>query len=203
MFSYINGIMSYITNNYRFQKLASIALLMLIISSSADVSAYEEKQIRTVNKRVWSIIKGKVKLDKSAYTVVRVKTTIPKVELIEPTPPNEKERIPPYKLYNMTLSPLEYKKINLIKKKERPAYSTGAKGSSKSFLKNSNEVKRFCNTNTTSSFCAREGEAKAPYFGSTTPKKQLRKKNMYGTNINDKNQASIDLVQKLLKQSNN
>jgi hypothetical protein len=203
MFSYINGIMSYITDNYRFQKLASISLLMLIISSSADVSAYEEKQIRTVNKRVWSIIKGKVKLDKSAYTVVRVNTTIPKVELIEPTPPNEKERIPPYKLYKMTHSLLDYKKKNLIKKKERSAYSTGAKGSYKSFLKNSNEVKRFCNTNTTSSFCTLEGEAKTPYFGSTTPKKQLRKTNMYGKNINDKNQASIELVEKLLKQSKN
>ena len=202
MFSYINGIMSYITYNYHFVKLGLIFLLMLIFSSSTDVSAYEEKQIRIVNKRVWSIIKGKVKLDKSPYTVVRVKTTIPKVERIEPTPPNEKERIPPYKLYNMTLSPLEYKKINLIKKKERPAYSSSAKGSSNSFLKNSNEVKKFCNTNTTSSFCTRDGEDKTPYFGSTF-KNQLREKNMYGKNINDKNQASIELVQKLLKQAKN
>ena len=193
--------MSYITDNYRFVKLASIPLLTLIISISTDVSAYEEKQVRTVNKRVWYIIKGNVKLDKSDYVVVRIKTTIPKVELIEPAPPNEKERIPPYKLFNMTRSLLDYKKKNLIKTKERPSYSTGAKGSSKSFLKNSNEVKKFCNTNTTSSFCTREGEAKTPYFGST--KNQLREKNMYGTNINDKNQASIELVQKLLKQSNN
>ena len=193
--------MSYITDNYRFVKLASIPLLTLIISISADVSAYEEKQVRTVNKRVWSIIKGNVKLDKSDYSIVRIKITIPKVELIEPAPPSEKERIPPYKLYNMTRSLRDYKEKNLIKKKERSAYSTSAKGSSKSFLKNSKEVKKFCNTNTTSSFCAREYEAKATYFGST--KNQLREKNMYGTNINDKNQASIELVKKLLKQSKN
>ena len=65
--------MTYITDNYCFAKLASIALFTIIISSSADVSAYEEKQVRTINKRVWSIINGKAKLDKSAYTVSQVK----------------------------------------------------------------------------------------------------------------------------------
>ena len=202
MFSYINGIMCYITDNYRFPKLASIAILMLIISSPADVSAYEEKQMRTVNKRVWSIIKGKVKLDKSSYTVGRVKITTPKVELIEPIPHNEKERIPAYKIHNMTLSLLDYKKNNLIKKKERPAYSSSAKGSAKSFLKNSRDVGEFCNTNPTSSFCAREDETKTPYYGST-PKKQLRKVNMDDRNIIYKNQESIGFVEKLLKHSNN
>jgi len=202
MFSYINGFMCYITDNYRFPNLASIAILMLIISSSADVSAYEEKQMRTVNKRVWSIIKGKVKLDKSSHKVVRVKITTPKVELIEPIPHNEKERIPAYKIHNMTLSLLDYKKNNLIKKKERPAYSSSAKGSAKSFLKNSIDVGAFCNTNPTSSFCAREDETKTPYFGST-PKKQLRKVNMDDRNIIYKNQESIGFVEKLLKQSNN
>ena len=57
--------MSINTDNYRFVQLASLALLTLFISGSADVSAYEEKQVRKVNKRVWSIIKGKVVLDKS------------------------------------------------------------------------------------------------------------------------------------------
>ena len=57
--------MSIKTDNYRFVQLASLALLTLFFSSSADVSAYEEQQVRKVNKRVWSIIKGKVVLDLS------------------------------------------------------------------------------------------------------------------------------------------
>ena len=193
--------MSFITDNYRFAKLASIALLTLIISSSTVVSAYEEKQVRTINKRVWSIIKGKVKLDKSAYTVERVRITTPKVELIEPPPPNEKERIPTDKLQSMTLSQLEYKKRKLSKKKERRTYSSSAKGSAKSFLETSQGVGKFCNTNPSSSFCAREAEAKTPYFGNT-PKRHVRKTNMGERNIIYKNRESIEFVERLVKQSN-
>ena len=193
--------MSFITDNYRFAKLASIALLTLIISSSTVVSAYEEKQVRTINKRVWSIIKGKVKLDKSAYTVERVRITTPKVELIEPPPPNEKERIPTDKLQSMTLSQIEYKKRKLAKKKERRTYSSSAKGSAKSFLETSQGVGKFCNTNPSSSFCAREAEAKTPYFGNT-PKRHVRKTNMGERNIIYKNRESIEFVERLVKQSN-
>ena len=193
--------MSFITDNYRFAKLASIALLTLIISSSTVVSAYEEKQVRTINKRVWSIINGKVKLDKSAYTVERVRITTPKVELIEPPPPNEKERIPTDKLQSMTLSQLEYKKRKLAKKKERRTYSSSAKGSAKSFLETSQGVGKFCNTNPSSSFCAREAEAKTPYFGNT-PKRHVRKTNMGERNIIYKNRESIEFVERLVKQSN-
>ena len=193
--------MSFITDNYRFAKLASIALLTLIISSSTVVSAYEEKQVRTINKRVWSIINGKVKLDKSAYTVERVRITTPKVELIEPPPPNEKERIPTDKLQSMTLSQLEYKKRKLAKKKERRTYSSSAKGSAKSFLETSQGVGKFCNTNPSSSFCAREAEAHTPYFGAT-PKKHVRKINLSDKNILYKNRESIEFVERLVKQSN-
>ena len=193
--------MSFITDNYRFAKLATIALLTLIISSSTVVSAYEEKQVRTINKRVWSIINGKVKLDKSAYTVERVRITTPKVELIEPPPPNEKERIPTDKLQSMTLSQLEYKKRKLAKKKERRTYSSSAKGSAKSFLETSQGVGKFCNTNPSSSFCAREAEAKTPYFGAT-PKKNVRKINLGDKNIFYKNRESIEFVERLVKQSN-
>ena len=193
--------MSFITDNYRFAKLASIALLTLIISSSAVVSGNEEKQVRTINKRVWSIINGKVQLDKSAYTVERVRITTPKVELIEPPPPNEKERIPTDKLQSMTLSQLEYKKRKLAKKKERRTYSSSAKGSAKSFLETSQGVGKFCNTNPSSSFCAREAEAKTPYFGNT-PKRHVRKTNMGERNIIYKNRESIEFVERLVKQSN-
>ena len=193
--------MSFITDNYRFAKLATIALLTLIISSSAVVSGNEEKQVRTINKRVWSIINGKVQLDKSAYTVERVRITTPKVELIEPPPPNEKERIPTDKLQSMTLSQLEYKKRKLAKKKERRTYSSSAKGSAKSFLETSQGVGKFCNTNPSSSFCAREAEAKTPYFGNT-PKRHVRKTNMGERNIIYKNRESIEFVERLVKQSN-
>jgi hypothetical protein len=193
--------MSFITDNYRFTQLAAIAVLILFISSSADVSAYEEKQVRTINKRVWSIINGKVQLDKSAYTVERVRITTPKVELIEPPPPNEKERIPADKLHSMTLSQLEYKKRKLAKKKERRTYSSSAKGSAKSFLETSQGVGKFCNTNPSSSFCAREAEAKTPYFGNT-PKRHVRKTNMGERNIIYKNRESIEFVERLVKQSN-
>jgi len=193
--------MSFITDNYRFAKLATIALLTLIISSSAVVSGNEEKQVRTINKRVWSIINGKVQLDKSAYTVERVRITTPKVELIEPPPPNEKERIPADKLHSMTLSQLEYKKRKLAKKKERRTYSSSAKGSAKSFLETSQGVGKFCNTNPSSSFCAREAEAKTPYFGAT-PKKNVRKINLGDKNIFYKNRESIEFVERLVKQSN-
>ena len=193
--------MSFITDNYRFAKLATIALLTFIISSSAVVSGNEEKQVRTINKRVWSIINGKVQLDKSAYTVERVRITTPKVELIEPPPPNEKERIPADKLHSMTLSQLEYKKRKLAKKKERRTYSSSAKGSAKSFLETSQGVGKFCNTNPSSSFCAREAEAKTPYFGNT-PKRHVRKTNMGERNIIYKNRESIEFVERLVKQSN-
>jgi hypothetical protein len=194
--------MSFITDNYSFAKLASIALLTFIISNSADVSAFEEKKVRSINKRVWSIIKGKVKLNKSAYTVSRVQVITPKVELIEPPPASEKERIPADKLHSLTLSLTDYKKKKLSKKKERSTYSSSVKGSAKSFLENASGAGEFCNTNTTSPFCTREAEAKTPYFGST-PKKQKRKANKGRKIIIYKNQESIEFVEKLLKQSNN
>ena len=153
--------MSINTDNYRFVQLASLALLTLFISSSADVSAYEEQQVRKVNKRVWSIIKGKVVLDKSAYSVKRVRITTPKVELIKPPPPDEKERIPAEKLRGMVRSSLDYK-IKLNKKKELSKYTSSAKGSAKSIHENNLETSKFCSTATASSFCLREDKPNTP-----------------------------------------
>ena len=170
--------MTYITDNYRFAKIASIALLTLIISNSADVSAYEEKQVRTINNRVWSIINGKVKLDKSAYTVSRVRKIIPKVELIEPTPPNGNDRLPAANLKSMSLSRADYFRIN------EPNFSTGAKGSSKAFLENHNAVRDFCNKYSVSPFCNHRPTNK--YFG-LTPKKKASEENSEERNISHKN----------------
>ena len=193
--------MSINTDNYRFVQLASLALLTLFISSSADVSAFEEQQVRKVNKRVWSIIKGKVVLDKSAYSVKRVRITTPKVELIKPPPPDEKERIPAEELRGMVRSSLDYK-IKLNKKKELSKYTSSAKGSAKSFHENEIERKKFCNTAISSSYCLLESESKYYYFGNT-PKKHKRKRNYSDRNVSFRIRESIKLVDKLVKQSKN
>ena len=192
--------MSINTDNYRFVQLASLALLTLFISSSADVSAYEEKQVRKVNKRVWSIIRGKVVLDKSAYSVKRVRITTPKVELIKPPPPDEKERIPAEKLRGMVRSSLDYKK-KLNEKKELSKYTSSAKGSAKSIHKNNSETNKFCSTATASSYCLREAEAHTPYIGEL-PKQKLRKIDYSDRNTYNKIQQSIEFVEELVKQSN-
>ncbi len=192
--------MSINTDNYRFVQLASLALLALFISGSADVSAYEEKQVRKVNKRVWSIIRGKVVLDKSAYSVKRVRITTPKVELIKPPPPDEKERIPAEKLRGMVRSSLDYKK-KLNEKKELSKYTSSAKGSAKSIHKNNSETNKFCSTATASSYCLREAEAHTPYIGEL-PKQKLRKIDYSDRNTYNKIQQSIEFVEELVKQSN-
>ena len=192
--------MSINTDNYRFVQLASLALLALFISGSADVSAYEEKQVRKVNKRVWSIIRGKVVLDKSAYSVKRVRITTPKVELIKPPPPDEKERIPAEKLRGMVRSSLDYKK-KINEKKELSKYTSSAKGSAKSIHKNNRETNKFCSTATASSYCLREAEAHTPYIGEL-PKQKLRKIDYSDRNTYNKIQQSIEFVEELVKQSN-
>ena len=192
--------MSINTDNYRFVQLASLALLTLFISSSADVSAYEEQQVRKVNKRVWSIIKGKVVLDKSAYSVKRVRITTPKVELIKPPPPDEKERIPAEKLRGMVRSSLDYK-IKINEKKELSKYTSSSKGSAKSFHENNLQTSKFCSTATASSFCLREDKPNTPYFGESS-KKKSRKKDFSDRNTYNKIQQSIEFVEELVKQSN-
>ena len=192
--------MSINTDNYRFVQLASLALLALFISGSADVSAYEEKQVRKVNKRVWSIIRGKVVLDKSAYSVKRVRITTPKVELIKPPPPDEKERIPAEKLRGMVPSSLEYKK-KINKKKELSIYASSSKGSAKSIHENNLQTSKFCSTATASSFCLREDKPNTPYIGQL-PKQKLRKIDYSDRNTYNKIRESIEFVEELVKQSN-
>ena len=192
--------MSINTDNYRFVQLASLALLALFISGSADVSAYEEKQVRKVNKRVWSIIRGKVVLDKSAYSVKRVRITTPKVELIKPPPPDEKERIPAEKLRGMVRSSLDYKK-KINEKKELSKYTSSSKGSAKSIHENNLQTSKFCSTATASSFCLREDKPNTPYIGQL-PKQKLRKIDYSDRNTYNKIQESIEFVEELVKQSN-
>ena len=192
--------MSINTDNYRFVQLASLALLTLFISSSADVSAYEEKHVRKVNKRVWSIIKGKVVLDKSAYSVKRVRIITPKVQLIKPPPPDEKERIPAEKLSGMVLSSLHYRKKS-NEKQELSKYTSSTKGSSNSIHKNNSETNKFCSTAIASSYCLHEAETNTPYY-SESSKKKSRKIDYSDRNTYNKIRESIEFVEKLVKQSN-
>ena len=58
--------------NYQFQKLSSIILFAITYTSYANVLAYDENYIRNVNERLQSIASGKIKLDKSSYSVASV-----------------------------------------------------------------------------------------------------------------------------------
>ena len=194
--------MSLIIDNLRFAILTYFTLLALVFSNVNSVSAFEENEVRRENKRVWSIIKGKVKLDKSAYTVKRVRILTPKVELIKPPQLDEKKRISASKLYSMSRSYADYMTQKSEKNKKRTPYSGNLKGSAKSFDENEIERKKFCNTAISSSYCLLESESKYYYFGNT-PKKHKRKRNYSDRNVSFRIRESIKLVDKLVKQSKN
>ncbi len=197
----MNGTMFCITDNYRFSQLTLITILALIFCSSGDLFAYEEKQERTINKRVWSIINGKVKLDKSSYSVEKVRISTPKVEQLKPPPPKSHERIPAIKLQKILISQENYKKKKFAKKEKRGSYWSSAQGSANSFLENTNAVSKFCNNNTTTPFCIRKTETHSTYYGTTPPKKP-RKINLYDKFIFYKKHESNEFVQQLIEQSN-
>jgi len=75
--------MSSVNNNYRFFSLASLGILLLFLSTPTDLFAYKEKQVRTTNKRVWSIIDGKVEFLKSSYSVEKIRVSTPKPEQLQ------------------------------------------------------------------------------------------------------------------------
>ena len=85
--------MSIVYENFRFSRLISLVIFALIISSAPDASAYKEEQVRTTNKRVWSIIDGKVEFLKSSYSLEKVRVSTPKPEQFQPTPQTKYERI--------------------------------------------------------------------------------------------------------------
>ena len=59
--------------NYRYLQLISIILFAIISICPAYALAYDENYIRNVNERVQSIASGKIKLDKSSYSVANQK----------------------------------------------------------------------------------------------------------------------------------
>ena len=195
--------MSSFNDNYRFFYLASLVILLLFLSNPIDVFAFKEEQARAANNRVWSIIEGKVKFNKSTFSVEKVRLTTPKPEQLQPTPHTQHERIPSRQLQNNQFKSMNYKK-EFIRKEGRKSYATNSKGRSESFLENPNAVKKFCDLQqllkVTNTFCIRNSQSNRKYIGNT-PKKRPRKKDFSDKNNFKKKQESKTFVKQLILQS--
>ncbi len=189
--------MSFVYENFCLSRLISLAIFALILSSAPDASAYKEEQVRRTNKRVWSIIDGKVEFLKSSYSLEKVRVSTPKPEQFQPTPQTKYERITSRQLQNMEFIPINYKK-RFIRKEGRKSFATNSKGRPESFHENPNAVKKFCNIQVNTSFCIRKSVSRGKYSGNT-PKKHPRKK-VFSHN-NNKRQESKTFVQELIHQS--
>ena len=189
--------MSSVNNNYRFFSLASLGILVLFLSTPTDLFAYKEEQVRTTNKRVWSIIDGKVEFLKSSYSVEKIRVSTPKPEQLQPPPQTKYERITSRQLQNMHFIPNNLKK-EFIRKEGRKSITTNSKGRSESFHEDPNAVKKFCNVQVKTTFCIRNSVSRFKYTGNT-PKKRPRKKVF--SHKNNKKQESKTFVKQLIRQS--
>ncbi|MBL4579971.1 MAG: hypothetical protein JKY05_05915 [SAR324 cluster bacterium] len=191
--------MSFVYENFRLSRLISLAIFALILSSAPDASAYKEEQVRRTNKRVWSIIDGKVEFLKSSYSLEKVRVSTPKPEQFQPTPQTKYERITSRQLQNMEFIPINYKK-RFIRKEGRKSFATNSKGRPESFHENPNAVKKFCNIQVNTSFCIRKSVSRGKYSGNT-PKKRPRKKDFSHVNNFKKIQESKTFFKQLIHQS--
>ena len=189
--------MSSINNNYRFFSLAPLGILVLFLSTSTDVFAYKEEQVRTTNNRLWSIIEGKVEFLKSSYSLEKVRVSTPKPEQFQPTPQTKYERITSRQLQNIQFIPINYKK-EFIRKEGRKSFATNSKGRSESFHEDPNAVKKFCDIQVNTTFCIRNSVSRGKYSGNT-PRKQPRKKVF--SHRNNKRHESKTFVKQLIRQS--
>ena len=189
--------MSSVNNNYRFFSLASLGILVLFLSTPTDLFAYKEKQVRTTNKRVWSIIDGKVEFLKSSYSVEKIRVSTPKPEQLQPPPQTKYERITSRQLQNMQFIPNNLKK-EFIRKEGRKSFATNSKGRPESFNEDPNAVKKFCDIQLKTTFCIRKSVSRGKYSGNT-PKKRPRKKVF--SHKNNKRQESKTFVKQLIRQS--
>ena len=189
--------MSSVNNNYRFFSLASLVILVLFLSTPTDVFAYKEEQVRTTNNRLWSIIEGKLKFEKSSYSVEKIRVSTPKPEQFQPTPQTKYERITSRQLQNMEFIPINYKK-RFIRKEGRKSFATNSKGRPESFNEDPNAVKKFCDIQVNTTFCIRKSVSRGKYSGNT-PKKRPRKKIF--SHKNNKRQESKTFVKQLVRQS--
>ena len=191
--------MSFVYENFRLSRMISLAIFALILSSAPDASAYKEEQVRTTNKRVWSIIDGKVEFLKSSYSLEKVRVSTPKPEQFQPTPQTKYERITSRQLQNIQFIPINYKK-RFIRKEGRKSFATNSKGRSESFHEDPNAVKKFCNVQVKTTFCIRNSVSRFKYMGNT-PRKRPRKKDFSHVDSFKKIQESKTFVKQLIRQS--
>ena len=192
--------MSFVYENFRLSRLISLAIFALILSSAPDVSAYKEEQVRRTNKRVWSIIDGKLKLEKSSYSVEKIRVSTPKSEQLRPPTEIKYERNPALKLQKLLLPSDNYEKRKYSGKESRRPFSTNSKGRPESFLENPNAVKKFCDIQVKTTFCIRKSESNKKYVGNT-PKKHVPKKVFSHKNNFKKKQESKTFVKQLIRQA--
>jgi hypothetical protein len=191
--------MSFVYENFRLSRLISLSIFALILSSASDASAYKEEQVRRANKRVWSIIDGKVEFLKSSYSVEKIRVSTPKPEQLQPPPQTKYERITSRQLQNMHFIPNNLKK-EFIRKEGRKSFATNSKGRPESFNEDPNAVKKFCDIQVNTTFCIRNSVSRGKYSGNT-PKKHPRKKNFSHKNNFKKKQESKTFVKQLIRQS--
>ena len=193
--------MFFVFNRINFSILISLELFLLILFSATDISAYEEEQARKTNKRIWSIIEGELTLEKSDYSVEKIRVSTSKSEQFQSTPQTkyEYERIPSKQLQNIQSTPINLKK-QFIRKEGRKSYVTNSKGRLESFNEDPNAIKKFCDIQFSTSFCIRNSESQHKYTGNT-PKKRPREKDHSDRDNFKIKQESTTLVKKLIGQS--
>jgi len=191
--------MSFVYDNFHLSRLISLAIFALILSSAPDAYAYKEEQVRRTNKRVWSIIDGKVEFLKSSYSVEKIRVSTPKPEQLQPPPQTKYERITSRQLQNMQFIPNNLKK-EFIRKEGRKTFATSSKGRPESFNEDPNAVKKFCDIQVNTTFCIRNSETRKIYFGNS-PKKHVRKKDLSQNKNFKKKQESETFVKQLIRQS--
>ena len=189
--------MSLVYENFRLSRLISLSIFALILSSVPDASAYKEEQARRTNKRVWSIIDGKVEFLKSSYSVEKIRVSTPKPEQLQLPPQTKYERITSRQLQNMHFIPNNLKK-EFIRKEGRKSFATSSKGRPESFHEDPNAVKNFCDIQVNTTFCIRNSVSRGKYSGNT-PRKQPRKKVF--SHRNNKRHESKTFVKQLIRQS--
>ena len=191
--------MSFVYENFRLSRLISLSIFAFILSSAPDASAYKEEQVRRTNKRVWSIIDGKVEFLKSSYSLEKIRVSTPNPEQLQPPPQTKYERITSRQLQNMHFIPNNLKK-EFIRKEGRKSFATNSKGRPESFNEDPNAVKKFCDIQVNTTFCIQKSVSRGKYSGNT-PKKRPRKKD-FSDNYNfKKKQESKTFVKQLIRQS--
>ena len=191
--------MSFVYENFRLSRLISLSIFALILSSASDASAYKEEQVRRANKRVWSIIDGKVEFLKSSYSVEKIRVSTPKPEQLQPPPQTKYERITSRQLQNMHFIPNNLKK-EFIRKEGRKSFATGSKGRPESFNEDPNAVKKFCDIQVNTTFCIRNIVSRGKNSGNT-PKTHPRNKNFIQKNNFKRNQESKTFVNQSIRLS--